>query len=324
MSLTLADLNLIARSLPALAVNGRTGDQRVAAYVYRGHAWLETNGGPVGVDDADAGGLAAECHLTLSELESARSDSASNTALTGHEAIAYAARFGLDLTKLADPTEGVRVVTVDEAIEIAKEDPALLSVEAPTWDPDRLEPWLAGGTTPMVATHAAVGNDGRRPCVWGLGTSPEMAFADALRQDGFDAADPTSLRIEPADAEVQERVQSGDVTWPSPRAAAHAAAAAAFAAREAGIAWADREAEALEGPPAGAWYAIAPDARPLVQDLEATEDFDLAEVCNAAAAARWADLVGMAEAEEHFAGGRVCAYGRLHPGGVPCSACTDS
>jgi len=21
---------------------------------------------------------------------------------------------------------------------------------------------------------------------------------------------------------------------------------------------------------------------------------------------------------------RVCAYGRLHPGGVPCSACTDS
>lgn len=161
--------------------------------------------------------------------------------------------------------------------------------------------------------------------------------------------------------------------------------AAETAAREAGIAWADREAEALEGSPVGPWLSSALDARPLVEDLESTERFDPAAVCNAAAAARWADLVGMAEAEEHFAADaqaravspsieglvsiqdgashrfamavdpakrdaaraeleaaraavrahhmaanarldaeRVCAYGRVHHGGVPCSACTDS
>jgi hypothetical protein len=73
------------------------------------------------------------------------------------------------------------------------------------------------------------------------------------------------------------------------------------AAREAGIAWADREAAALEGPPTGAWLSGALDARPLVADLGSFEEADLAEVCNAAAARRWADLVAGAEAEEHFA-----------------------
>lgn len=202
-TISLADLNLIARSLPAYATNDRTGDQRVAVYVYRGHAWIETNGGPFGIEDAGAGALADECGVTLDEVETARSDSASNTALTGREAIAYAREYGLDLTKFADPTEEARVVTLDEAIEIAKEDPALLSVEAPTWDPTRMAP-----------TCAAVGNDGRRPCIWGLGTSPEMAFADALRQDRFDASDASFLRIEPAGPAVQERVQHGDVSWP--------------------------------------------------------------------------------------------------------------
>jgi hypothetical protein len=76
----------------------------------------------------------------------------------------------------------------------------------------------------------------------------------------------------------------------------------AFAfACSAGIAWADREASALEGAPVGAWLSSAVDARPLVESIESTEEADLAEVCNAAAARRWADLVGMAEAEEHFA-----------------------
>jgi len=76
---------------------------------------------------------------------------------------------------------------------------------------------------------------------------------------------------------------------------------AATAAREAGIAWADREAEALEGAPAGVWLSSAVDARPLVADLGTHEEADLAEVCNAAAALRWADLVAGAEAEQHFA-----------------------
>lgn len=82
-------------------LNLRTGDQRVTVYVYRGHAWLE---------------------------------------LTGREAIAYAREYGLDLTKLADPTEEACVVTVDEAIEIAKEDPALITVEAPTLTRERRSP----------------------------------------------------------------------------------------------------------------------------------------------------------------------------------------
>jgi hypothetical protein len=179
--MNLADLSIIARSLPAFSSNDLGGDAKVAAYVYRGHAWLETNGGPVGIEDAGAAELAAQADTSLAEIEQARVASASNTALTGHEAIAYAQRYGLDLTKRADPTEEACVVTVDEAIEIAKEDPSLIEIEAPTWDPTR-----------MTTTCAAVGNDGRRPCVWGLGTSPEMASG----------------------VEVQERVQHGDVTWP--------------------------------------------------------------------------------------------------------------
>lgn len=125
-----------------------------------------------------------------------------NVTLTGHEAIAYAARFGGDLNKYADPVDGARVVDIDEAREIAREDASLIWVDAPAWDPTR-----------MTATHAAVGNDGRRPCVWGLGTSAEMAFADALQQDGLEAADGVFLRLMEVGPEVQERVQHGDVTW---------------------------------------------------------------------------------------------------------------
>ena len=98
-TISLADLNLIARSLPPFATNDRTGDQRVTVYVYRGHAWLETNGGPTGIEDAGAGALADECGVTLDELETARAASETNTALTGREAIAYAREYGLDLTK---------------------------------------------------------------------------------------------------------------------------------------------------------------------------------------------------------------------------------
>lgn len=53
------------------------------------------------------------------------------------------------------------------------------------------------------------------------------ALADALRQDQFDASDATFLRVEPADAEVQRRVQHGDVAWyPMAEAEEHFAAAA--------------------------------------------------------------------------------------------------
>lgn len=72
---------------------------------------------------------------------------------------------------------------------------------------------------------------------------------------------------------------------------------AASVARRAGIDWADREAEALDGPPTGPWLPITLDACPLVEHLGTFEEGDLAQVCNGAASVRWADLVGMAEAE---------------------------
>lgn len=122
--------------------------------------------------------------------------------LTGHEAIAYAEHFGLDLHKAADPTEGAREVDADEAAEIAKEDPSLISIEAPVFVNEF-----------VTATFAAVGNDGFRPVVWGLGDSREMAIADALRQEGFKADDLAFLRVVPVGTDVQERVQEGDVSW---------------------------------------------------------------------------------------------------------------
>lgn len=83
---TLAELSLIARSLPPFASNDRTGDQRVAVYVYRGHAWIETNGDPTGIEDDGAGALADECGVTLDEVEQARAASARDAAMTAHEA----------------------------------------------------------------------------------------------------------------------------------------------------------------------------------------------------------------------------------------------
>lgn len=48
------------------------------------------------------------------------------TTLTGSSAIAYAERIGGALHKYADPTEGARHISLDEAREIAKEDPSLV------------------------------------------------------------------------------------------------------------------------------------------------------------------------------------------------------
>lgn len=53
------------------------------------------------------------------------------TTLTGHDAIAHAARTGAPLHKHADPVDGGRVVTPDEAREIAREDAGLVWCEAP-------------------------------------------------------------------------------------------------------------------------------------------------------------------------------------------------
>lgn len=47
--------------------------------------------------------------------------------LTGRDAISYAEANGLTLSKHADPTEGTRAgLTVEEAEEVAAEDPSLI------------------------------------------------------------------------------------------------------------------------------------------------------------------------------------------------------
>lgn len=52
------------------------------------------------------------------------------TRLTAHDAIEYAAAHGLTLNKYADPTEDAREgLTVDEAREVAAEDPSLIYVD---------------------------------------------------------------------------------------------------------------------------------------------------------------------------------------------------
>jgi len=50
--------------------------------------------------------------------------------LTGHEAIDHAARTGASLRKYADPVDGARGITLDEAREIAFEDAGLVWCEA--------------------------------------------------------------------------------------------------------------------------------------------------------------------------------------------------
>lgn len=51
------------------------------------------------------------------------------TKLTGTDAIEYAEAHNLPLHKHADPTEGAREVSVEEAREIAAEDPSLIWIE---------------------------------------------------------------------------------------------------------------------------------------------------------------------------------------------------
>lgn len=120
-----------------------------------------------------------------------------NVTLFGYEAIAYAERFGVTLS-----TDSASEIDVDEARPIASEDASLVWIEVPAFVPKS-----------MLATFAAVGNDGTRPVVWGLGTSAEMAFADALEQYEFDAKDAKFLRLVTVGPEVQARVQEGDVSW---------------------------------------------------------------------------------------------------------------
>lgn len=53
------------------------------------------------------------------------------TTLTGHDAIAHAVRTGAKIHKHADPIDGAREVTLDEARAIAAEDAGRVWCEAP-------------------------------------------------------------------------------------------------------------------------------------------------------------------------------------------------
>jgi len=57
----------------------------------------------------------------------------STTTITGTDAIAFAARTGAQLHKHADPVDGAREITVDEARAIAREDVGLVWCEATEW-----------------------------------------------------------------------------------------------------------------------------------------------------------------------------------------------
>ena len=96
----------------------------------------------------------------------------------GLVAIRLAERHSAQLRAYADPTGAIdREVMVDEAREIAEEDPALVYLPLPvsaTWWGVRVTPaeWYA---VSFDGLGGQVGGAG----VWGLGASPEAALADA-------------------------------------------------------------------------------------------------------------------------------------------------
>ena len=63
---------------------------------------------------------------------------------------------------------------------------------------------------------AAVGNDGVRQVVWGLGRTARAAIADALSEGagGVVAGEPET---HPVTADEVRRIRAGEVAWPLPR-----------------------------------------------------------------------------------------------------------
>lgn len=56
---------------------------------------------------------------------------------------------------------------------------------------------------------AAVGDDGMRPVVWGVGSSAAAALRDAKRWDA-----PAGLDVHPINAAQRARIKAGEVGWP--------------------------------------------------------------------------------------------------------------
>ena len=88
--------------------------------------------------------------------------------------------------------------------------------------PRRLGMLVACGGEPFVSaipfdheTHTArfvaVGTDGMRPVIWGLGETEEQAITDARSQD--DGPEGAFLTVHPCTPAIVARVQHGDVSW---------------------------------------------------------------------------------------------------------------
>lgn len=61
-----------------------------------------------------------------------------------------------------------------------------------------------------MAKFAAIGTDGTRPVVWGLGDTEEAALVDAGLQDGVDGVE---LRTEPVSDVQASKIEQGVVDW---------------------------------------------------------------------------------------------------------------
>lgn len=65
--------------------------------------------------------------------------------ITGSEAISYARAKGLTLNKFEDPTEQARDgLSIEEAEEVAREDPGLVYLEFLGWNSDDVNGYFAG------------------------------------------------------------------------------------------------------------------------------------------------------------------------------------
>lgn len=62
-----------------------------------------------------------------------------------------------------------------------------------------------------MTKYAAIGTDGTREVVWGLGDTEEAAMLDAAAQDEAAGVDLRAEQISEAQAAV---VEAGDVSWP--------------------------------------------------------------------------------------------------------------
>jgi|GEM_PF-4270353 len=114
------------------------------------------------------------------------------TKKTGAAAITLSETTGVQLRKYADPVDGAREVSLEEAREIAKADPSLIYCYC------------------RPTMTAAVGSDGTRLVVWGLGETEAEALADAARQE-HGGEEMTCHEVTEAHAAI---VHGGNITWP--------------------------------------------------------------------------------------------------------------